>query len=125
MDKSYAARISCPSFALTLVHGIDDKGNGHWQHNETIDLLAHVSGISSKGQYGYGSTRQNDGNVHPSQERSLIGKEDFRFHLDGGTAWFYHFLFGGGSSLASRIFRSIGAKQLCKETGLAVTTFLL
>jgi hypothetical protein len=104
-----------------LIHGIDNKGNGDWQHDETINLLAHIGRISRKRQNGNGCTRQNNGNMHPSQKSTFVGKENFGFHLDGSLARFDHFLFCGSRS----IFGSAGSKQFTKETSVVETLFFL
>ena len=60
---------------LTLVHGINNKGNGDRQENNPVNLRKGVL-FFSKGQNGNARTSKHDGQVHPRQKGSLVRKED-------------------------------------------------
>jgi hypothetical protein len=66
---------------LTLIHGIEDKGNRNWQKNDSVELRPGIG--FGKRDNGYTGTRQQDGTMHPRKKGTFVGKENFGFDLDG------------------------------------------
>ena len=99
---------------LTLMHGIDDEGNGHGQQNDSVNLRKWIL-IFGKGQNGNGSTGQHNGQVHPRQKGTFVGKKDFGFDLDGCLAWFEH----GSGPLLTRLTPT---KKIGEESSIAFAT---
>mmetsp|Transcript_34529 Transcript_34529/g.71891 ORF Transcript_34529/g.71891 Transcript_34529/m.71891 type:complete len:207 (-) Transcript_34529:213-833(-) len=70
-----------------LVHAVNDKGNGHGQEQDPVQLRKGIL-IFRKGQNGNTRPGQGDTKMHPGQKGSFIGKKDFGFNFDGGLAGF-------------------------------------
>lgn len=65
---------------LTLVHGVNNKGNCDGWNDNSIKLWA--STLIWEGHQCNRRSCKNNSDMHPGQEGSLVGKEYLGFHFD-------------------------------------------
>lgn len=113
--------IDVSSCQLTLVHGIHDKGNGNRQQNNSVHLRKGIL-VFRKGQNSNGGSCQHDGQMHPGEKGTFVGKEHFGFDLDRGFSRLDHFASCFVLTMASFLGSS---KQPAEETTAASSTAAL
>ena len=73
---------------LTLIHGVNNKGNRHGQHDYSVKLRSRIVFIGKR-QNGDRSSRQNNRYVQPRQECTLVCKKYLRLDFNGSLALFH------------------------------------
>ena len=103
--------------SLTLIHGIDNKGNSHGQQNHTVNLRKGVL-VFGKGKDGDRSPSQHHRQVHPSQKGTLVGKEHLWFDFYGCLSRFDHVI-----SFRSFLLGVPSTKNLGEDTAFSVANW--
>lgn len=70
---------------LTLIHGVNNKGNCHGQHDDSVKLRSRIVFIG-KCQNGNRSSCQNNANVQPCQKCTLVCKKHLGLDFNGSLA---------------------------------------